>query len=102
LFSPVSRAAESPSIRGREAEAIAVALHAFKSKQDSTYQGKPVYGDLRHYSVVLARHAKTIEVIFVPDADPQSKTGGSTDYGWEVHYMIQLKTLTILKEDYAR
>jgi len=103
MFAAPSIAAELPEIRGVEAEAVSLAIQSFKRNQRvKDEQGWPVYGDLRHYSVQLQRHGKEFEVIFVPDPDPGSKTGGRTAYGWEVHYHFSLKPLKLLKEDYAR
>src|SRR5436305_409089 len=81
-----------PVIRGQEAEAIALTVKAFKSKQGTSYARWPVYGDLKHYTLELVRHHNTLEVTFVPD-QPKLKpneagTGGGTKYGWEVHYVV--------------
>jgi hypothetical protein len=96
-------AEELPRIRGVEAEAVSLAVQSFKrGYAHKDQQGWPVYGDLRHYSIQLERHPKEFEIIFVPDADPGSKTGGRTLYGWEVHYHFSLKPLKLLKEDYGR
>jgi hypothetical protein len=90
-------------IRGVEGEAVPLAIQSFKSRHDyKDEQGWPVYGDLRHYRIQLQRHRREFEVVFVPDPDPGSKTGGRTAYGWEVHYHFSLKPLKLLKEDYAR
>ena len=59
-------AADERRITGREAEAIAVALADFKSKQGSKVDGKPVYGDLRHYSLILERHHDQLHIVFMP------------------------------------
>jgi len=96
-------AAELPEIRGVEADAVSFAIQSFKSTaRGKDAQGGPVHGDLRHYSVQLERHGREFEVIFVPDPDPGSKTGGRTAYGWEVHYHFSLKPLKLLKEGYGR
>ena len=55
VLAEATLAAEPTTLRGEEAEAIALATKIFKSKQGSTYHGRPVYGDLRHYSVELER-----------------------------------------------
>ena len=68
-------AEELPRIRGVEAEAVSLAVQS--SKRGYAYkdqQGWPVYGDLRHYSIQLERHPKEFEIIFVPDADPGSRS----------------------------
>ena len=44
----MSTAAADSRISGNEAEAIAIAVRIFKSKQGSKFEGHPVYGDLRH------------------------------------------------------
>jgi hypothetical protein len=102
----VSKAAGNVELRGREADAIQLVTQVFKSKQGTKYAGRPVYGDLRHYSVQIERHGKKIEIIFVPDEPPlkpnEAGTGGSTKYGWEVHYIVSLDRMKILEEHYAR
>ena len=69
--------------------------------------GKPRwYGNLKHYTVQIERHGPKLEVIFVPEEPPlkpnEAGTGGSTIYGWEVHYIIALDRMKILEEQYAR
>ena len=101
----IAYAAEEVELTGREAEAISLATKVFKSKQGSKDQeGHPVYGDLKHYDVDVERHGQTLEVIFVPKWAPTEEhhPGGSTDYGWEVHYIISLDRMKILEEHYAR
>jgi hypothetical protein len=99
--------AERREMSGREAEALAVALRVFKSKQGSKDQwGHPVYGDLKHYTVELERTRNRLEVRFVPD-QPASKsneaaTGGSTVYGWVVVYVFSLAQFKMIEEHYAR
>ena len=105
LLPLVSYAADPVHLAGREAEAIQLATKVFKSKQGSKDQeGHPVYGDLKHYDVEVERHGRKLEVIFVPKWSPTEKPhpGGSTDYGWEVHYIISLDQMKILEEHYAR
>ncbi len=105
LLPVISYAAEPVHLTGREAEAIHLATKVFKSKQGSKDQeGHPVYGDLKHYEVEVERHGRKLEVIFVPKWAPTEKPhpGGSTDYGWEVHYIIALDQMKILEEHYAR
>jgi hypothetical protein len=105
LLPLVSYAAEPVRLTGREAEAIQLATKVFKSKQGSKdQQGHPVYGDLKHYTVEVERHGRKLEVVFIPGWASAEKPhpGGSTDYGWEVHYIIALDQMTILEEHYAR
>jgi hypothetical protein len=87
-------AADERRVTGREAEAIAVA--DFKSKQGSKIDGRPVYGDLRHYSLVLERQGNRLHIVFMPEDVPlksnEAATGGSTKYGWAVDYYISLTT----------
>ena len=103
----VSTAAADSRISGNEAEAIAIAVRIFKSKQGyKDQEGHPVYGDLRHYTVELERSRNRIEVTFVPDQPPlkpnEAGTGGSTIYGWEVAYVFSLNPLKMVEEHYAR
>jgi hypothetical protein len=105
LFPVLGYAAEPVRLSGREAEAIELATQVFKSKQGSKdEEGHPVYGDLKHYTVQIERHGPNLEVVFVAEWAPSEKPhpGGSTDYGWEVHYIIALDQMKILEEHYAR
>jgi len=105
LLPAISYAAEEVHLTGREAEAIHLATKVFKSKQGSKdREGHPVYGDLKHYDVDVERHGRKLEVIFVPKWAPTEKPhpGGSTDYGWEVHYIIALDQMQTLEEHYPR
>jgi hypothetical protein len=101
-----SGAAADPRISGKEAETIAIAVRIFKSKQGSKFEGHPVYGDLRHFTVELDRSRNRIEVTFVPDQPPlkpnEAGTGGSNIYGWEVAYIFSLNPLKMIEEHYAR
>lgn len=89
-----------------KAEAIAVALADFKSKRGSKIDGHPVYGDLRHYSLVLQRQGNRLHIVFMPEDVPlksnEATTGGSTKYGWAVDYYIFLSTLKITDLHYER
>ena len=105
LMPVISYGADPVHLTGREAEAISLATKVFKSKQGSKdEQGHPVYGDLKHYTVQIERHGPNLEVVFVPEWARSEKPhpGGSTDYGWEVHYIIALDQMKILEEHYAR
>ena len=96
-------AAEPIEIRGKEAEAIALAIKEFKRHPGlKDEQGWQVYGDLRHYSVQLERHGRRFEVIFVPDSDKYGTIGGGTAYGSEVHYIFTLNPLKLVEQHFAR
>jgi hypothetical protein len=97
LLVRVALAADSVTLSGKEAEAVALAIKMFKSKQGSTYHGQPVYGDLSHYRVEVERHGKRLEISFVPEFGPKDKgpdgmttVGGGTQYGWVVDYVVSL------------
>jgi hypothetical protein len=102
-------AAEGQKLTGHEAEAVALAVNTFQSehRKDPNF-----YGDLRHYSVFLERMGTRVDVTFVPDRSPRPSNipkgqpylelGGSSVYGSEVHYIIALDRMKILKEHYAR
>ena len=65
-------------IRGREAQAIAVAVREFeKHKGSKTEKGEPVYGDLIHYDVYLAKRGEVVEVGFSPDLGPVDRKEGT-------------------------
>jgi hypothetical protein len=107
LLPLTSYGADTVHLTGREAEAIQLATKVFKSKQGREDQeGHPVYGDLKHYTVEVERHGGKLEVVFVPEEPPlkpnEAGTGGTTIYGWEVHYIIALDQMKILQEHYAR
>jgi hypothetical protein len=107
LLPLASYGADAVHLTGREAEAVQLATQVFKSKQGSKdKEGQPVYGDLRHYAVEIERQGRQLEVVFVPEPPPlkpnEAGTGGSTIYGWEVHYIIALDRMKILEEHYAR
>ncbi len=106
-------AEESPwkgmtTISGREAQAVAVAVHEFQKHQGTkTERGGPVYGDLRHYKVELRpMGGDVLEVGFVSKSGPkdieEGAVGGRGQYGIETHYEVSLKTLKILRQTFAR
>ncbi len=104
---PVVVNADALHLDGREAEAIAVAVRDFRNKQGSFVEGKPVYGELKHYTVEVERGSRTFEINFIPkEPRPlkpnQAGTGGSTDYGWGVTYSISVDRLKIERVDYMR
>jgi hypothetical protein len=104
---PIVANADASHLDGREAEAIALAVRDFRSKQGSFVEGKPVYGELKHYTVEVERRGRTFEINFVPKEPRPLKpneagTGGSTDYGWGVTYSISVDGLKIEHVDYMR
>jgi hypothetical protein len=95
-------ASDAIRLTGREAEAVQVAVTAFRDKTQHFY-----FGDLRHFSVECHRHGKQIEILFDPDlprhplpSDPEM--GGRTRYGYVVRYWLSLDTLKIVKLEFAR
>ena len=108
----------SIDMAGWHAEAVAVALHEFRNHQGGkTAEGKPVYGDLRHYSVHISRSDKDyiplqyvkdgcVRITFAPQLSARDRRevtlGGRTDYGIEVSYDITRRELKILKTSFAR
>ena len=106
----LSDAADLREISGEEAEALALALKVFKSKQGSKDEhGNPVYGELKHYTVDLTRDGDKLEIDFGPEFGPKDKgpdgmpkVGGATQYGWEIVYVVSLKEMKLLEEHYSR
>jgi len=104
---PLIADADASHLDGREAEAVAVAVSDFRSKQGSFIEGKPVYGELKNYTIEIKRHGKIFELNFIPKEPRPLKpneagTGGSTDYGWGVTYSISVDHLKIEHVDYMR
>lgn len=98
---------EFAKLTGREAQAVAIAVHEFEKHQGTkTNKGEPVYGDLQHYHVHLAKRENTLQVGFAPDLGPkdikEGTVGGGTQYGIETYYEVSLKTLKILRQTFAR
>lgn len=112
LLCSKSSAEESPwkgtiTIRGREAQAVAVAVREFEKHQGTkTDKGEPVYGDLRHYEVMFQRRGQVLKVGFAPDYGPIDRkrltVGGRTQYGIETYYHVSLKSLKIVRQTFAR
>jgi hypothetical protein len=92
---------------GWHAEAVAVALQEFRKHQGTkTDAGEPVYGNLRHYTVVLRRIPEGVEVYFEPESGPKDMKehtlGGRGQYGIEVSYEVRKRDLKIIKTNFAR
>lgn len=97
-------AEETVTIRGGAANGLALALQSFKNNRNSKFEGHPVYGDLKHYRIEVTRREKYFEITFIPDQSPLKKgeagTGGGTDYGWDVTYLVSLDGNKILREHF--
>ena len=65
-----------------------------------------MYGDLRHYSLLLERHGNRLHILFMPEDVPlktiEAAIGVSTKYAWAVDYYISLSTLKITDLPYER
>ena len=62
LFQPASFVyGETLHLAGREGEAISLATRDFLAKHYSTS------GHLRHYTVEIERHGKSVEILLLPD-----------------------------------
>src|SRR5947209_657996 len=111
-FASSSLMASEREFTGREAQAIALAVHTFKTTRYPRRRSDDLaYGDLDHFTVSLERHNDELEVIFVPDPSPKPQRyknvpylelGGTSVYGSEVHYHISLRRMKILRETYGR
>lgn len=103
---PTVRADKVIILRGIEAQALELALQSFKSNQHVKYEGKPIYGDLKHYRIELTRQARSFEIVFIPDQSPlkanEAGTGGGTAYGWDVTYTVSLDGKKILNEHFSK
>ena len=105
----IEAATEEREMTGREAEAIELATRTFKRKRLTEPK---FYGDLQRYRVFLERHGESVEVTFLPDRSPRPRNipkeqpwlelGGGSAYGREVHFHISLRTMKIVREDYAK
>jgi hypothetical protein len=88
------RASSAADMRGAEAEAIAVAVSAFKK-----IYAKP---DLKHYSVQYVRRGSNLQITFTPDSGRQNIIGGATEYGPAMTYVISLRTFKIVRYNFWR
>ncbi len=86
------------ALRGREVEALEVALRQFRADRFSTS------GDLRHFSVELYREPGKLFVAFLPDMHLQSQraTPARNKYGTFIHYAVSLRTLKIIGYHFER
>ena len=86
------------ALKGREVEAIEVALRQFRADHFSTS------GDLKHFTVELYREPAKLFVAFLPDYHPstQRATPGRNKYGIFIHYAVSLRTLKIIGYHFER
>jgi hypothetical protein len=92
---------ETVKLAGRDAEAISLATRDFLAKHYSRS------GDLRHYTVEIERHGKTVEIVFLPDEPRplhpnEAGTGSGTPYGLCVAYIVSLSPPKIIRFYFAR
>lgn len=85
-------------LKGREVEAIAVALRQFRDDRFSTS------GDLKHFRVVVRRHSAEVSVSFFPEFhDPSHRiTPARNKYGTWITYFVALPTLKIVAYTFER
>ena len=85
-------------LKGRELEAIEVALRQFRQDHFSTS------GDLKHFTIQLTREPGKLFVAFLPDMDERSHliTPARNKYGMFIHYAVSLRTLKIIGYHFER
>ena len=97
---PMNETKMSPDVelKGREVEAIEVALHQFRENRYSTS------GDLKHFTVELRREGSKLFVSFFPEMHEPSHriTPAQNKYGTFITYAVSLRTLKIIGYHYER
>jgi hypothetical protein len=85
-------------LKGREVEAIEVALRQFRQDHFSTS------GDLKHFTIELTREPGKLFVAFLPDSDERSHriTPARNKHGMFIHYAVSLRTLKIIGYHFER
>ncbi|MEY2546611.1 MAG: hypothetical protein QOG48_1728 [Verrucomicrobiota bacterium] len=85
-------------LKGRELEAMEVALHQFREDHFSTS------GDLKHFEIWLTRESGKLFVSFLPDTDERSHriTPAHNKYGTFITYAVSLRTLKIIGYHFER
>jgi hypothetical protein len=95
---PMNETKVSPDVelKGRELEAIEVALRQFRENRYSTS------GDLKHFTVELRREGSKLFVSFFPKYHEASSNGGRNKYGTYITYAVSLRTLKIIGYHFER
>jgi hypothetical protein len=85
-------------LKGRELEAIEVALRQFRKARFSTS------GDLRHFTIELRRRGGNLAVSFFPEYDEASSHAlpARNKYGTYITYFVSLETLKIVGYTFER
>jgi hypothetical protein len=85
-------------LKGREVEAIEVALRQFRENRYSKS------GDLKHFTVELRREGSKLFVSFFPEMHLPSHriTPAENKYGVYITYAVSLRTLKVIGYHYER
>ena len=85
-------------LKGRELEAMEVALRQFRQDHSSTS------GNFKHFTIEITREPGKLFVAFLPDSDEKTHkiTPARNKYGTFVHYAVSLRTLKIIGYHYER
>lgn len=97
---PMNETKLSPDMefRGRELEAMEVALRQFRENRFSPS------GDLKHFAIQLTRERGKLFVTFGPDEDERTHkiTPARNKYGTWITYAVSLRTLKIIGYHFER
>ena len=97
---PMNETKMSPDVelKGREVEAIEVALRQFRENRYSTS------GDLKHFTVELRREGSKLFVSFLPEMNEPSHriTPARNKHGIFITYAVSLRTLKVIGYHYER